>query len=1109
MIFVAAMVFGYFSYERLSVTLMPELSYPSLTVRTQYSGAAPTEVEKAVSQPIEGVLAVVGGLNKISSVSRSGVSDVLLEFVWGTDMSSATQDVLEKLDRVRLPPEVDKPLLLRFDPSLDPILELSFSGNGDRYQGEQGLRRLRRIAEGQIKRVLESIDGVASVRIRGGLEEQVNVSLDAGALARSNTSIKDVYTRLQKENINSPGGTLTEGGSEYTVRTLNEFVNLNQIRETTISKQDEREIKLKDLGTVVSGHKEQVLITRTDGNETVQINLYKEAEANIVDVVQQVRYRVGTITEAQKVSPTGGKLALAQQLWQQEQAVLQITKDQSVFIENSIDEVRRTALIGGLLATVILFLFLGNAKATAIVAISIPMSVLMVFAPLNLLDVSLNIMSLGGLAMGVGMLVDSSIVVLESIFRCQEEGDDRRSAAIRGTQEVRGAVIASTLTSICVFFPMVFVEGIAGQAFGDLGFTVMISLLASLVVAIWFIPMLASRENVRLVNVQENRRRWLDFYAWRAFQSHRERYSGWKKILLPYAIIRLGLGALIELFGKILLWVLSVMVFSVSRGIFPLMRMLNDAVAKSLLQPVSNLMQCLNLNYAKVIQWALANPVKILLIVCLNGVVLWQAGSRLGAELLPPIHQNEFTFEVRLPIGTPINQTQSILSNIEKAILDNKQDIASVIVTYGYDIASLDGGDVGEHSAQFRVLLHQSPDPKQTEQSVLRRLRPYFDLPDISYKVVRPVLFSSSAPIEVEVIGDDLQQLKAVSQQVKTIMRSLSELADVESTLKAGGPEVQIIYDREQVARFGLNINDVATQVRDKVQGVEAKQFVNNERRIPILVRLHEDDRAYIKNIEQMPIVNESGISIPLATVAKLVIGEGPNEIRRIDGYRSALVQANIKHGSLDSAVAHIQTALHEQIIWPHAMTFRISGQNQEWQRSKDSLYLALGLSVFLVFVIMAAQFESLLQPLIIMFTIPLAFSGSVIGLWASHLNLSIVVLLGMIMLTGIVVNNAIVFIAYMNTLRERGLLIDEAIIKAGSVRLRPILMTAATTVFGLLPMAFGMGEGAEIRAPMAITVVYGLISSTILTLLVVPTACSLLDKLKVRFIVIDERHTA
>ncbi|MEE8164215.1 MAG: efflux RND transporter permease subunit, partial [Myxococcota bacterium] len=604
MVFLAAIVFGALSYRRLPLTLMPELSYPTLTVRTEYPGAAPEEVENDVSRRIEAELGVVSGLQRMSSISRAGVSDIVLEFSWDSDMSDAVQATLEKLDLVFLPEQAERPLILRFDPNLDPVMEISLSGKGERFEGDEGLRRLRRIAELQVKKALEPIHGVAAVRVRGGLEEQIKVQLDAAAMQRSGLSIQTVIDRLQRENINVAGGTLKEGRTEYMVRTLNEYQNLDEIRQTVIAILDGRPIRVADVGEVLFGHRDREILTRTRGENSVQLDLFKEGDANMVAMSNAVRDRMGDLDLEEEMLRARGeyeppprrgiwqrwppwrrdgsrKAGLALEMFRNEGAVVQVVADRSEFIEASIREVRNTAILGGMLAVVVLYFFLRNLATTLIVAVSIPISLLIGFAPLNLLGVSLNIMSLGGLALGVGMLVDSSIVALESIFRCREEGDDLRMAAVRGVREVRAAIIASTLTSIAVFLPMVFVEGVAGQAFGDLGLAVVISLLASMVVALSFVPMLASRRGWGVPSQEGFIDRLRKPASWRRFQSDREHLRRWRmekdarrRVVSVLAIsglcIRLVVSLVLEIASKLVLALVLGLVALVARLVAPI-----------------------------------------------------------------------------------------------------------------------------------------------------------------------------------------------------------------------------------------------------------------------------------------------------------------------------------------------------------------------------------------------------------------------------------------------------------------------------------------------------------------------------------------------------------
>ena len=1161
MVFLAAVVFGAFSYGRLPITLMPELSYPTLTVRTEYPGSAPEEVENDISRPIEEALGVIGDLTRISSISRAGVSDVVLEFAWDVDMSEAIQDTLEKLDLVFLPEEAERPLILRFDPSLDPVLELSLSRSGaaqragDEAASEEELRTVRRIAELQVRRALEPIKGVAAVRLRGGLEEEIHVLVDDERLRRTGLSIQRLIDRLRQENVNVAGGTIKEGRTEYMVRTLNEYQNLTQIADTVIAAVGGRDVRVRDVAAVVTSHKEREILTRTDGGESVEIDIFKEADANMVALSKSVRRRLGDFDveeyegqlregpekaarrpggaeeKKRRRGGRGGGLGMGKpeeglkaQLYEDEGVLLEIVADRSLFIESSIREVRNTAVLGGLLAIAVLFLFLRNAKSTAIIAVSIPISLLVTFAPLNLLGVTLNIMSLGGLALGIGMLVDSSIVVLESIFRCREEGDGVIAAAVRGTREVRGAVIASTLTTIAVFFPMVFVEGVAGQAFGDLGLAVVISLLASLVVAVSFIPMLASRGAAKLDAAgAPGARLWRltspgRFAAdWRGALSWlRPAHSGDAGVaptrrggrriaamrLIPWAVfavylvLRFVSGLVLEIAGRLLLSLAALLVF-LGAWLVRLARPVLGFLLRGPLKLVGALLGSLQRLYPRLLRWALANPGAVLLLALALFAVTFELARRLDSELLPEVHQGEFTVEVALPVGTPLEETEEILRPVEQEILEQKEHIRSLILTVGYDAANSQRADEGEHTGRFKVLLGSS-DPR-LEQRVVGRLRAAFaEIPDLDARVVRPVLFSFKTPVEVEVHGDDLALLRRYAERARGELAALGELADVETTLRAGAPEVQIVYNRDLLARYGLNIQQVAELVRNSIKGFEATRFNLKDRRIPILVRFELEDRQTVEDVRDL-VVNpdraEGERPIPLSAVAAVTLGEGPSEVRRIDGRRVALVRSNIARGSLGAAVERIEETLRKRIDWPPAMTFFITGQSQEWERSRASLLLALGLSIFLVYVIMAAQFESLLQPLVIMFTIPLAFFGTFLALWALGISLSIVVFLGMIMLAGIVVNNAIVLVDYVNRLKRRGLSRDEAVVTAGTVRLRPILMTTATTVLGLTPMALGFGDGAEIRTPMALAVISGLVTSTVLTLLIVPTVYALVDR--------------
>ena len=1099
MVFLAMMVFGGFSIRLLPLNLMPDISYPKLTVRTEYPGAAPAEVENNVSRPLEEVLGVVTGLTRIESISRAGYSDVVLEFAWKTDMNEANQDVLEKLDAVRanLPDGVEYPLILRYDPTLDPVLTLSVTGTGPAFDGVGGLKLLRRIADRDIRRLLEPVDGVAAVKVKGGLEEEIHVELDEGQLRRTGIGIDAVIARLDAENVNLAGGTMRDGRTRYLVRTVNEFESLDDMRQIVITRRDGRDVRLRDIATVSAGHKRRDVITRVDGLEAVEIEVYKEARANIVEMAHRVRDRLD-----ERIAP---------RLEQQFGAHVQVASDRSRFIESSIAEVRNTAVVGGGLAVLVLFVFLRDLRSTAIVAVSIPVSVLITFAPLNLTGVSLNIMSLGGLALGIGMLVDNSIVVLESIHRCRQEGDDLVRATVRGTAEVGSAVFAATLTSIAVFFPMVFVEGVAGQMFGDLGLAVVFSLLASLAVALFLIPMLASRRGLAGTGDDIGGigrgllATWRDWASmgelWQALVALRRR--PWRIVLLPYVLLRFVLHLVFDVLAKLVTSVLVVLASSVALLVWVVGKTVGLVIAP-VVAAFGWFIGLVERAYPHLVRWCLRNRGIVYLLFCGSlAFVVWGAG-RLDTELIPTLHQSEFTVEATLPVGTPLEETDRTMRPVEARMLE-VQHRASLTTTIGSERDNTDASERGEHTTRLRVTLAAADEAEgrlgrgraqRIEAEALAQVREIVaDVPDLDVNIARPVLFSFKTPIEVEVRGDDLEDLAEATRRVEQLLRQQPALRDVKSSVQLGSPEVHIVYDRDTLARQGLDIRQVAELVRDKVQGSEATRMTRADRKVPVRVRLAGIDDAAVDDLRNLVVNPGQGRPVPLDAVAELVVGRGPNEIRRVGQQRVGVVTANVEGIGLGGATDRIVRELDATALPPGVST-AITGQSEEWETSSRSLVLALGLSIFLVYVIMASQFESLVYPFIILVTIPLAFVGVVGALLVLEIPLSVVVFLGAIMLAGIVVNNAIVLVDYVGRLKARGHPTAEALELAGRVRLRPILMTTLTTVLGLLPMALGLGDGAEIRMPMAITVIAGLSLSTLLTLLVIPTLYAGVDRL-------------
>lgn len=1046
MLWVTILMFGFVAFQRLAIDLLPDISYPTLTVRTEYPGTAPAEIENLISIPIEGSVGIASGVVRVSSISRPGISDVIAEFEWGTNMDFASLDVREQLDRMRqLPDDARKPVLLRYDPSMEPIMRIAVFGG-------MNLMAMRELVEEEVKQDLESLEGVAAAKVSGGLEEEIQVELDVTKLASVNIPITLVTNRLEQENINLTGGTLKEGDGEYIVRTLNEFQNIEEINDIVIGRPNQKPVRLSDIGRAKRGFKDRTVITRLDGEESVEVAIYKEAGSNTVQVASVVRDQLKGIQEYL------GKLPQPLQM--------EVVTDQSVFIRQSIDEVLTTAYLGGVLAIIILYLFLRNLKSTLIIGLSIPISVIATFFLMYSFDVSLNIMSLGGLALGIGMLVDNSIVVLESIDRFRRDKVPIAEASYKGTSIVGMAVTASTLTTVCVFVPIIFVKGIAGQLFTDQALTVTFSLLASLIVAITLIPMLSSMTISKDPHLTEE-----------TSHSEGQRRSLFSRIFSPVISIivvilrgiRVVIGRISHLFGFI---VYPVIVGFDKAFVF---------VAQS---------------YPPILKFALRNRLLVIGGAFLIFLTALYSAQFLGTELIPEMSQGEFYVGVKLPVGTPLETTDA---TIEQMIGFARRD-PRIRMVYTIAGASTESGSTAdeerEHIGQMNIVLYEGSS-REEEEDVMDSLRRRFQsIPGIEPpKFRRPSYFSFRTPIEVEVSGYNLSLLKRLSERIAREMQDIGGLTDVKSSMEGGNPEIQVVFNREKVAAMGKTVGGLASIVRNKVLGEIGSQFTRRDRRIDIRVRAQENHRETLDDLGRLIVTPAEEVPVPLGAVADLRLEQGPSEIRRIDQRRVAIVSANLSGGRDLGSVAREINAIINRITIPQDFNISVSGQNEEMGRSFDSMKFAMLLAIFMVYIVMASQFESLFHPFVIMFSIPFSLVGVIFILLLLDKSISVVVMIGVIMLAGIVVNNAIVLIDYINHLRRQGMPKIDAVIEAGSVRLRPIVMTTLTTVLGLLPMALGFGEGAEVRAPMAITVIAGLLVSTLLTLIFVPTLYTVLDR--------------
>ena len=1117
----AAALFGVLSYKQLGLELMPDLAYPTLTIRVDYPGAAPQEVESEIVRRIETQVGTVEALVGMHSSSRAGVAEVVLEFDWNSDMDRAAQRVRERMGRLDLPDAADTPLLLRYDPTLVPVLSLAVSG-------AEGLTltRLRTYAEERLAPELSKVAGVAAVRVLGGLEREVQVQLDESAIAARGLGVAEVVERLRAANVNLAGGTLREGSVEFLVRTIAELRTPREVEKVVVLRRDGALIRLGDIARVVPTTRERTSLVRVGGREAVRVDIYRQADANIVEVCDAVRTAVfGTErqrkfvadqgkpkTAEKKKKPDGegkagkhgkrgkgkGKRGGGARMKAKKGALerrrmtnfieyraprgasLDVLGDQSVFIRAALSEVSSAALVGGLLAVLMLYLFLQSGYPTFIIAVAIPLSIAVTFAPLKLFGVSLNVMSLGGLALGVGMLVDNSVVVLESVYRCREEGDGVVEAAIRGTREVGAAVVASTLTTVAVFFPIVFVKGVAGQVFGDLALAVVFSLLASLMVALFVVPMLASR-TFALRPAIDAPLGWR--VPFRALPALRER--GWigRVLFAPYALLQ----TVLELVGNIGV-VAAALVAIPAVLLFRAVSFVARWVLWLPVQAAQGLIAGARAGYGPLMRACLRAPLLVLLVVAGTTWAAWQVGGGTGAELIPEVRQGVLVADVRFPVGTPLADTSLRAAKIE-AELRRHALVERVEAFVGEpEAGSDDAKERGPHTAAITIRLAEDGRELQAREDAAMALvrAAVLTVSGAELELSRPALFSLRPPIRVVVLGHALPLLEVAATDVKAVLDGLPGVSDVRSSVRRGYPELQVEYDRQRLASLGLDARAVAERLRGQIEGEVATELRQRETRVDVRVRLDPERVASRGDLETVVVNPGQPVPLPLESVARLVPGEGPAEIRRVDGQRAAVLTARTATLDLGTTSARLDAEL-QRTSMPPGFEVRLRGQDEEMKTSLESLKFALLLAVFLVYVVMASQFESLRAPLVIMGTLPLAAVGVLFGLGVLGHPLSVVVFVGLITLAGIVVNNAIVLVDYANQLQQRGLSVDDALVEAGRTRLRPILMTTLTTVLALLPLAFGVGEGAELRQPMAATLIFGLVFATGLTLVVIP----------------------
>lgn len=1066
MFFLAILLLGVVSLRQLSVDLLPNINYPRLSVITQYPGVAPQEVETLVTRPLEASVSRIPGLRRVESISQEGLSILSLEFSWGTDMDFALLHTREKLDNVLLPEDVDEPTIIPLDPQSRPILILSVSA-------PETLLEIKELCEELIKPRLEQIEGVGSAEIAGGVEREIQVEVHPELMALYQLTIDEIAQKINSFNRNLQGGTIRKGRFKYAIRVVGEFEEVKELNSIVLKATTQRGmVRLKDVATVKDSIKEREGITRLNGEESIGVLVRKESGANTVKVTQVV-HRV--LDEIRQENP---------------ELNIFVVYEQARYIRNAISSVVKSILFGALLAFLVLLIFLQDVKTPVIIATVIPISVIATFNILYFQNITLNIMSLGGLALGIGMLVDNSIVVSESIFRHKTLGKPGIKAAYEGTREVGMAVTASTLTTVSVFLPIIYIHGLAGQLFKDQALTVTFSLLASLFVSLTLLPMLASRELPLDLSQEVSHQRMKDH--WQKLISQ----PSWKPVyLLPFTlVIWLGQKAL-RLVYLLLDFILSLFTQLIVLGSHYLFRPLKPVI-HGLFQGYNRLYSYFADWYHRFLVVVLQRKGRVLVISFLILAITVMVGVFLPRELLPKPEAQSFEINLETPVDYSLEQTAQVVGLIENWLISSgkvKDVFSQIGVVSGMEAYN---PEVSLNTSRLYVELKH---PRDVDP-VLENLRQWLERwPELRYSLVKEqstlaqFLAFSTAEVGLKIKGDDLRILGNLAQQLTTQLKEIPGIADVRTNLRQGKPVYLVRIKSEALEKYQISPAVVSSYLVNAIRGRIASQFNELDKKYDIRVRWDEKQREDLDKI-----LNSSypyqGTAIPLRDLVSYELVEGPQEIRRENQQREVLVTANLEGRKISQVIPEIRNKMAELDL-PPKYRIEFGGEQEEMTRSFRSLIFALSLAVLLVYMIMAAQFESLIHPLIIILALPMGLVGAVWALLITGQTLNVISVIGMVVLAGIVVNDAIVKIDYTNQLRRQGLALREAILEASRVRLRPILMTTVTTILGLFPMALGLGRGSELQQPLAITVIGGLALATFLTLILIPLIYELVEK--------------
>jgi HAE1 family hydrophobic/amphiphilic exporter-1 len=987
------MILGGVSLTGLKVDLMPDMNLPVAVVMTPYNDAAPQEVENLVTRPLEGAVSATEGLDMMQSISAQNQSVILLMYDFGTNLDAVMLDIRDRIDMVRqaLPDGAGTPSVMRFDPNQMPIMQIGISGDMD-------LTRLTHIAEDSIIPQMERIPGVAQVELTGGQEREITVEPDLTMLQNYGLTLSRLSQIIGGESMSASAGEVERGGQEVPLRIVGDFRSAADIENINIPLSTGGTVKLSDVANVNDTFKDTSSLAYVNGEPTLSIDIVKQGDANTVDVSNDVTSQIE---------------AVQQQLSQE--VTLTKVMDSADFIKDSIKSVVINMILGGVMAVFVLLVFLRSFRSTLIIGLAIPIALISAFTLLYFSGQTLNIITLGGLALGIGLLVDSSIVILENIYKYRERGYSRVESAKKGASEISSAVVASTLTSLVVFLPIVFTGGIAAELFMPLALTVGFTLLASLLVALTIVPML-SRLLLPKIHVEEDPK---------------------------------GLGKISASIGKFF--------------------------------------EKIDHSYRTVLKWVINHKKTIvfgtllLLVASLGGVKF------VGVELIPAFDQGEISASFEMPPGTSLEETRETLTLLEEYLLDT--GVTEVLYTSvgGGGMIGMGGGG-GSNSGELYIRLVSANERTVTTNEIITGFSEYAEtIPDINLTVRS---FESEGmggnPIEIEIRGEDFDTLTLLADDIRDIISEVPGTTNVTHSMGETKPEVQIHVDRDLASQYGLAYGEVMQSVMNSVNGVMATRMRTEGQEIDVTVILPEKQRDNFNEIQNIPLLTPAGDTILLSAIADFVQADAPTVINRQDQARGVSITGDIMDRDLGTVMADIEAEL-DQYMFPEGYDYQTGGDYEMMKDAFKDLTLALALAIFLVYAVMAFQFEKVMYPFIVMFSLPATFIGIILGFVITGRPLSAPAFIGVIMLSGIVVNNAIVLVDYINKLREQGLEREDAILEAGPTRLRPILMTMLTTVLAMLPLAIGFGEGAELQAPMATVIVFGLSFSTFITLVLVP----------------------